>query len=138
MKTLKIFLLTALLIATNLVANATTKPKTTLAFAIEAYLKMVNSGDASDYATVLAYDVKFNSSRNGKLISHGKTEELDFIRRVGDVKQNCKTEYETVSANDTFCVIKVKMAYDGFTKVNMVSLANNSRGWQITDVTTVY
>lgn len=42
-------------------------------------------------------------------VSHGKTQELDFIRKVGYVKQHCKTNYKTISSDDNFCVIKVKM-----------------------------
>ncbi len=140
MKNLKLLLFATLILATVFVANATTpnKPKATLEFTINAYLDMANNGNTKEYATLLADNVKFNTTRNGKLISHGKTEELDFIRKVGYVKQNCKTEYETISADDNFCVIKVKMKYDGFTKENYVSLSNSNRGWQITDVTTVY
>ncbi|TAH00006.1 MAG: hypothetical protein EAZ15_10045 [Sphingobacteriales bacterium] len=140
MKTLKSLLFATLILATVFVANATTpkKPKPTLEFTINTYLSVLNSGKISDYANLLADNVKFNSTRNGKLFSHDKTEELDFIRRVGYVNQNCKTNYETVSAENNFCVIKVKMVYEGFTKENFVSLTNSDKGWQITDVTTVY
>lgn len=140
MKTFKLLLFAILLIATTFVANASKpkKPKPTLEFTINTYLSVLNSGKTSEYAKLLAHNVKFNSTRNGKLFNHGKTEELNYIRQVGNVNQNCKTNYETISADDNFCVIRVKMIYEGFTKENFVSLANTNKGWQITNVTTVY
>ncbi|TAE41596.1 MAG: hypothetical protein EAY66_01350 [Sphingobacteriales bacterium] len=141
MKKLKTILVAFLMLSGTLLASAHTQPeqdKGTLAFSITAYLNMVNSGNTKDYAAVLADDVKFNTTRGGKIITHGKSEELEFIRRVGNVKQNCKTEYSTINTADNFCVIKVTMTYDSFTKENIISFSKTDNGWKITDVTSVF
>jgi hypothetical protein len=141
MKTLKTILIAIVIALTTSLANAKTLPdqsKCTLQFSITAYLNMVTNGTYKDYASILADNVKFNSTRNGKLVSHGKQEELDFIRRIGFVKQNCKTEYETLSSDDNFCVVKVRMIYENFTKENIISLAKTDKGWMITDVTSMF
>ena len=141
MKNLKTILLAIIIATTALVAKANTVPeqnKETLQFSIAAYINMVSLGNSKDYASILANDVKFNSTRNGKLLSHGKKEELDFVRRVGYVKQNCTTAYETISTDDNFCVVKVRMIYEGFTRENIISLAKTDKGWMITDVTSVF
>ena len=141
MKNLKTILLAIIIATTALLANANTLPeqnKETLQFSIAAYVSMATLGNSKDYASILANDVKFNSTRNGKLVSHGKKEELDFIRRVGFVKQNCTTAYETISSDDNFCVVKVRMIYEDFTKENIISLAKTNKGWMITDVTSVF
>lgn len=141
MYNLKTFFVAIIITATTLLANANTQFKNengSLDYTIEAYLEMVNLGNVKNYASVLADDVKFNTTRNGKLISHGKTEELNHIRRVGIIKQNCKTECQTINSDDSFCVIKVKMIYENFTKENFISLSKTENGWKITNVTSVF
>lgn len=141
MKNLKTLLFAFIIAFTTLAAKADVKPsqdKTTLEFSISAYLNMVNNGNSTDYANILSDEVKFNTTRNGKIISHGKSEELKFIKAVGNVKQNCKTEHEILKSDDNFCLVKVKMIYEGFTKENYISFAKTSKGWQITDVTSVF
>ncbi|TAF43458.1 MAG: hypothetical protein EAZ51_05460 [Sphingobacteriales bacterium] len=141
MKKLKTLLVAFTVIGTTLLSNATIQnpqEKGTLAYSIETYLNMINLGETKKYATILADDVKFNTTRNGKIITHGKSEELNFIRSMGNVKQNCKTEFSTISTSENFSIIKVKMIYEGFTKENIVSFSKTDSGWKITDVTTVF
>lgn len=141
MKNLKTLLFVLTIAITSTFANASIQPnqdKTSLEFSISAYLNMINNGNSADYANILSDDVKFNTTRNGKIITHGKSEELKFMKMVGNVKQNCKTEHEILKSDENFCLVKVRMIYEGFTKENFISFAKTANGWQITDVTSTF
>ncbi len=142
MKSLKMLIVAFTVLASSVIAKADegTKmaDKASLKFSIAAYVDMLKNGNSADYISILSENVKFNHSRNGKIISHGKKEEINFINSLGRVKQNCKTDYSILSTGDKYCLVKVRMVYETFVKEDFISLSQSEKGWQVTDVTSVF
>lgn len=71
-------------------------------------------------------------------MSHGRTEILHILQSTENVKQNCVTEYNVVESTPSASVVKVTMKYDGFSKISYLNLANTTKGWKITSVSTSF
>ena len=140
MKTLKT-IATAFLIALSLSSFAedgTAKEKLEMNYALNAYIQAVTDGKIGGLLEVLDKNVKFTSTRGENIISHGRTEMLGILKTTENVKQNCVTQFNVVESTPSAGVVKVTMKYDGFSKVSYLSLANTTKGWKITSVSTSF
>jgi hypothetical protein len=63
---------------------------------------------------------------------------LKSLEGIQNVEQNCTTEYSIVETTPTISVVKVTMKYEGFSKITYLNLANTSKGWKITSISTSF
>ena len=140
MKTLKT-ITAALLIAfsfSSFAADGTAKEKLEMNYALKVYIEAVTDGKIAPLQEVLDKNVKFTSTRGENIMSHGRTEILHIMQSAENVKQNCVTEYSVVESTPSASVVKVTMKYEGFSKISYLNLANTTKGWKITSVTTSF
>ncbi len=140
MKTLKT-ITAALLITISFsafAADGKKSEKREMNYALKTYIDAMAEGKLAALPEVLDKDVKFSFTRGEKIVSHSKIETLHALKVSENVKQNCTTQYKVVESTPFFSVVKVTMAYDGFSRVSYLNLANTSDGWKITSVSTSY
>jgi len=140
MKTLKT-IAAALLIAfsfSSFAADGTAKEKLEMNYATKVYIDAVAYGKIAPLPEVLDKNVKFTSTRGENILSHNRTEFLHILNSTENVKQNCNTEFSVVESTPSASVVKVIMKYDGFSKVSYLNLANTTKGWKITSVSTSF
>ncbi|MES2873937.1 MAG: nuclear transport factor 2 family protein [Bacteroidota bacterium] len=140
MKTLKT-ITAALLIAfsfSSFAADGTAKEKLEMNYALKVYIDAFTVGKIAPLPEVLDKNVKFTSTRGENIMSHGRTEILHILQSTENVKQNCVTEYNVVESTPSASVVKVTMKYDGFSKISYLNLANTTKGWKITSVSTSF
>ncbi|HEY1009665.1 MAG TPA: nuclear transport factor 2 family protein [Daejeonella sp.] len=140
MKTLK-SIAAALLIAFSLssfAADGTAKEKLEMNYALKTYIEAVTVGKITALPEVLDKNVKFTSTRGENIISHNRSEMLNVLKTTENVKQNCVTEYSVIESTPSASIVKVIMKYDGFSKVSYLNLANTTKGWKITSVSTSF
>ena len=140
MKTLKT-ITAALLIAFSFsafAADGSAKEKLEMNYALKTYIDAVTLGKVAALPEVLDKEVKFTSTRGENIVHHNKAEMLSALKVSENVQQNCTTEYNVVEATPTFSVVKVTMKYEGFSKVSFINLANTTKGWKITSVSTSF
>ncbi|MBK0383764.1 nuclear transport factor 2 family protein [Pedobacter sp. SD-b] len=111
---------------------------TNLQFSVNSYINKIKTGSYKELTNILADDVKFNMTRNGKVVTHGKREELAFMKQNKDVVQQCKVESATLVSTANYSLVKISSVYANFTRVDFVTLVKAKNNWQITDVTTDY
>lgn len=136
MKTLKT-LAAALLVTLSVSAFAvdgSKSEKLEMNYALNTYIDAVTRGKIAPLDEVLDKDVKFTTTRGAKIFNHSKTAMLNSLKESENVVYNCVTEFNIVESTPTMSLVKVIMKYDGFSKINYVSLANTSKGWKITNV----
>ncbi|MGV3686410.1 MAG: nuclear transport factor 2 family protein [Daejeonella sp.] len=140
MKTLK-SIAAALLIAFSLssfAADGTAKEKLEMNYALKTYIEAVTVGKITALPEVLDKNVKFTSTRGENIISHNRSEMLNVLKTTENVKQNCVTEFSVIESTPSASVVKVTMKYDNFSKVSYLNLANTTKGWKITSVSTSF
>ncbi|GAA4307872.1 hypothetical protein GCM10023149_01560 [Mucilaginibacter gynuensis] len=138
MKTLKSILLgLALIIVTNVV-KADDVAKLTKDHAVSTYVDALAHGKIEGLTEVLDSNAKFSIMRGNKVISYGKNEMLNFYQTTADTEQNCTVNSSTVENNGEVAIVKIDMHYNGFTRSNLVTVANTGDGWKITNVHSVF
>ncbi|WP_242689227.1 nuclear transport factor 2 family protein [Pedobacter sp. SYSU D00535] len=140
MKTLKTFA-AALLMALSFSVFASDEPnnqKLSMDYAVKAYIDAVSHGKIKGLSEVLDNDVKFTVTRGENIINYSKSEMLNSMKGSQNLEQNCQTDYSVMELNGTQAVVKVTMKYEAFSKVNIVTLANTTKGWKITNVSSSF
>jgi len=140
MKTLK-NLTAALLMAVSFsafAAGGSQSANPDMSHALKAYVDAVSLGKMNGLQEVLDQDIRFTTTRNKKIITHSKAEILKTLKANENVKQNCSTEYTIIESTSSLGLVKLTMKYEGFSKVEYLSLANTGQGWKITGVSTSF
>lgn len=138
MKTLKTFT-AALLMVLSFSAFADddkNSEKLKMNYALKTYIDAVAHGKIQNLPEVLDKDIKFTTTRGEQIINHKKSEMLNALKHNENVEQNCTTEFSIIESNPTISVVKVVMKYQDFSKVTYLNLANTTKGWKITNVST--
>ncbi|WP_242691448.1 nuclear transport factor 2 family protein [Desertivirga arenae] len=141
MKTLKTLTTALLIILTaNAFANDNDDTKKSekllMDYTIKRYINAISHGEVKGIAEIFDNDVKMTTTRNNEILNYGKSDILWSLKFTQDAEQNCTTDYKFLEMNPTQAVVKVTMKYEGFNKVNVVSLANTAKGWRITNIST--
>ncbi|MEO6148866.1 MAG: hypothetical protein ABIP28_01840 [Mucilaginibacter sp.] len=138
MKTLKTIIpVIALLLAFNIV-KADDNGKLTKTYAVNTYVEAVTNGKLEGFSEVLDNNTKFCVLQGKKVINYSKTEMLDYLGSLKNIKQVCTTTTSLVEDNSEVTVLKVDMQYENFVRSNYVTIANTGNGWKITNVCSVF
>ncbi|MFA6945032.1 MAG: nuclear transport factor 2 family protein [Pedobacter sp.] len=140
MKTLKTITAALLIVlSTSAFAKDDTKiEKLNINYALKAYIDAVAHGKIDGLNDVMDKDVKFTSTRGQQIINHDKDQMLKSLKHLQNVEQNCSTEFSIIESTPTQSVVKVTMKYDGFSKINYLSMSNTGKGWKIISVATSF
>ncbi|MFD2160780.1 nuclear transport factor 2 family protein [Paradesertivirga mongoliensis] len=140
MKTIQT-LLAATFMVLSLNSFATEDPKSQklgMDYALKTYIDAIASGKVKGFAEILDSDVKFTVTRGEKIINYSKSEMLSSLKNSENISQNCQTDHTIVEQSATQAIIKVTMKYDAFSRINYVTMAQTSKGWKITNVSSVF
>lgn len=141
MKTFKSFLAASVLILVTVTSFAKDEPtsqRLSMGFALKTYIDAISSGKIKPFAEILDNDVKFTVTRGEKIINYSRSEMLASMKASANIVQNCTTDYSIVEQNPTQAIVKVTMKYDAFSRINYVTMAQTSKGWKITNVSSVF
>jgi hypothetical protein len=140
MKTLKT--LTASLLITlsfsAFAADGSKAEKLEMNYALRTYIEAVTQGKIGSLIDVLDQEIRFTTTRGEKIINHNKSQVLNGLKFSENVKQNCVTEFRIVESTPNLSVVKVTLKYANFSKIEYLSLANTTKGWKITSVSTSF
>ena len=140
MKTLKT-LLAATLMVFSLGSFANEEPKNqklSMDHALRTYIDAIASGKMKGFAEILDNDVKFTVTRGEKIVNYSRSEMLNSLKTSENINQNCAVDHSFVEQGATQAIVKVVMKYEAFSRVNYVTMSQTSKGWKITNVSTVF
>jgi hypothetical protein len=107
-------------------------------YAINTYVDAMARGRLNGLNDVLDQSAQFSLLQGKRIVSYNKKQMLDFLQTVKNIAQDCTTSTSVVESNAYVNVIKVDMQFNGFTRSNYVTLANNGSGWKIINVYSVF
>lgn len=121
--------------ALNIVkADDLTDSKKSMHVSINAYVNLIQKGNITNMEKLFAEDAKFNITRNGKIITHNKKEEMAFLTKNKNLQQQCSVVSSVIINTNNYSLVKVSMVYDNFTRENYVTMIKSGNDWKITDV----
>jgi hypothetical protein len=128
----------AILLGFNSFAKTGDDPvyKRSVQFSVNSYINQIKFGKSAELSKILADNVKFNMSRNGKIYTHGKKEELALFAENKDIIQQCKVEQSVIITTKNYTLVKVSSVYQNFIREDYITLVKSKDNWRITDVTT--
>ena len=136
MKTLKLMLAGIAVLFTSLAANATVKSHTAPLSqddVVNIYVNAINTGSAGDLDKVLNDELQFNTLRGENVHTMNKGELEDYVKSTSGNTVQASVVKTVLSSDDNTAKIKVEFKYDGFTRIDVVTL-DKTNGWQITTV----
>lgn len=140
MKTLKTLTAALLMLVSvsTFAADGKKNEKFEMNYALKTYIEAVTHGKISTLSEVLDSEVKLTTTRGEKIINQSRVELLKRLKLNENIIQNCETQVNIVESNPTLTVVKVSMKYINFTKVDYISLANTTKGWKITSISSSF
>ena len=105
---------------------------------VNQYVNLIKYGDLTNFSKMFTDDAKFSISRNGAVVSHSKSEELNFLKKNKGVTQQCEVLSSVVVNTEAYTVVKVSMVYDTFTRENFVTLVKAGKDWKINAVSSEF
>jgi len=110
----------------------------TMDYAIKTYVEAVTMGKVKGVEEILDNNVKFTLAQGNKVINYNKMELINSLKISENINQNCRTDYSIIEKGDAQTIVKVKMDYENFSKINYVTISSTDQGWKITNVSSVY
>ena len=140
MKTLKTLTAALLIIFSSaaFAADDAESNKSKMTYALNSYIEAVSKGNIKGIAAILDADVKYTIAKSNGVISFNKSQLLEYFKGMENIEQNCATSYSVLELGRDQTLIKVSMKYDGFTKLNFVTLNNTDKGWKITNISVTF
>ncbi|MDF3077028.1 MAG: hypothetical protein K0S09_917 [Sphingobacteriaceae bacterium] len=141
MKTLKITFASLALVLFTFAGKADGKKvdeKMSMTYAVKTFVNAFSHGKASGISEIFDDNVKLTTSRGSKIVTYSKSDILQMLKNTNGVEQNCKTSYSVIENLPSQVIVKVNQAYDSFTKINYVTMAQTDKGWKITNISSAF
>lgn len=140
MKTLKLMLAGIALLFTSIAANATVKQvnnEPTQGDIVNMYINAIKTGNITDLTKILSDDMQFNLKRGENANTLNKKQLLDYLQNSTIANAVISTNTTILSDDDNAARVKVEFKYDGYTRVDEITL-NKSFGWKIVYVDSTF
>ncbi|WP_223580326.1 nuclear transport factor 2 family protein [Sphingobacterium sp. GVS05A] len=103
----------------------------TAGFALEHYVAVITEGQSAGVEQVFAADFsqKVQSSSNGG--THSREEVVKYLKKQKGEKLNCTVTSDIIEESADFMVAKVTLAFEEFTKTDLVTLVREGNCWKV-------
>ena len=138
MKTLKVILLACIVaLSFNSVKASklnTNDDKLSVNYAVNVYVDALCHGKLQALPSILADELKWTMKRGDESLVYGKAQFLENLKSTENVNQECTVTTSISETDPATDVVKIEMHYNGFTRINYVTLTDTGRGWKVTNV----
>jgi len=112
--------------------------RNSMEYALNNYVEAITKGKINAYERAIDDEATFSILRNNRIFTYNKKNEVELLRNMEGVQQNCEAETQVTENNGQFAVVRVNLKYEGFTKINYVTLYNIAGSWKVSSVSTVF
>lgn len=140
MKTLKLMFAVVALLLTGVSANAAAKPvhnEPSQSDVVNMYINAIKTGTTTDLIKQLDNDMQFNIKRGENINTLNKTQLLNYLQN-STLANTVLSTTTTVLTDDGYSAhIRVEFKYDGYTRIDEITLSKTS-GWKISNVDSTF
>ena len=141
MKTLTKTFAAAALIAVSTFTMAAGKPAednskkatvnlSTADLAIDHYVAVMTEGQSAGVEQLFTSDFNQNVQVS-EVKTNSRSAVISFLKKQKGEQLNCKTSTTIVQESADYMLAKVTMQFDGFTKIDLVTLVNDGGYWKV-------
>jgi len=100
-------------------------------FALEHYVAVTTEGESAGVEQLFAEDFsqKVQSSSNGG--TYSREEVVKYLKKQKGEKLNCTVTSDIIEESADFMVAKVTLAFEEFTKTDLVTLVREGNSWKV-------
>lgn len=138
MKTLSKNLAAVAMIALTTFSIATATPSvkrmanlSTAQLTIENYVDVITAGQSEFVDQILAKDFNQKVANKDAIVKNERAQVVDFLKKQKGEKLNCKTTTKILEQTNTYVIAKVTMEFEGFTKVDNITLVKENNTWKV-------
>ncbi|WP_147051561.1 nuclear transport factor 2 family protein, partial [Sphingobacterium faecium] len=94
------------------------------------YVAVMTEGQSAGVEQLFTSDFnqKVHASTNR---INNRSEVISFLKKQKGEQLNCKTSATIVEQSSDYMLAKVTMQFDGFTKIDLVTLVNDGGNWKV-------
>lgn len=98
--------------------------------AIDHYVAVMTEGQSAGVEQLFTSDFsqKVHASNDQ---TNSRSEVISFLKKQKGEQLNCKTSTTIVEQSSDYMLAKVTMQFDGFTKIDLVTLVNDGGNWKV-------
>ena len=98
--------------------------------AIDHYVAVMTEGQSAGVEQLFTSDFsqKVQASNDQ---TNSRSEVISFLKNQKGEQLNCKTSTTIVEQSSDYMLTKVTMQFDGFTKIDLVTLVNDGGNWKV-------
>lgn len=139
-KLINLLFATILIVSTSAFVRAETGAErlNTADKALNLYVAAITQGETQYANELFSEQYRQHSSNQSKSFSHNKQDVIAFLKGNKNIKQNCSTTYHIVETSTSYVLARVEMKYEGFSKIDLVSLSMENGNWKVNQVMSSY
>jgi len=140
MKTLKLMFVAIALLFTAVAANAavkSAKDELSQGDVVNIYINAIKTGTTTDLTKRLNDDMQFNIKRGDNVNTLDKSQLLDYLQNNTVANAVIGTTTTVMTDDGQFAHVKVEFKYDGYTRVDEITLSKSS-SWKIASVDSTF
>lgn len=140
MKTLKLMLAGIAVLFASVAANAAVKSaknEPTQSDVVNMYINAIKTGTITDITKRLNDDMQFNLKRGENVNTLNKTQLLDYLQNNTVVNAVVSTTTTVLTDDGNAAHVKVEFRYDGYTRIDEITLTKSS-GWRIANIDSTF
>ncbi|MNK37689.1 putative lumazine-binding protein [compost metagenome] len=103
----------------------------TAGFALEYYVAVTTEGQSAGVGQLFAEDFSQNVQSSSKGITHSREEVVNYFKKQEGKKLDCKVSTQILEESADFMVAKVTLAFEEFTKTDLVTLVREGNSWKV-------
>jgi len=141
MKTLAKTFAAAALIAVSTFAMAAGKPTgdnakkavvnlSTADLAIDHYIAVMNQGQSAGVEQLFTSDFSQKVQASADK-TNSRSEVISFLKKQKGEQLNCRTSTTIVEQSGDYMLAKVTQQFEGFTKIDLITLVNDGGNWKV-------
>jgi len=127
-----------MLLSVNTFAGEIKNQKLKIDYTVKAYIDAVANGKLKGLDNVLDFEMRYSISHGESTVNYSRSEFLNSLKVAEHIQQNCAIGQQIISSDPSQCIVKITLKYDTFSKVNLITLSNTSKGWKITNISSFY
>jgi len=98
--------------------------------AIDHYVAVMTEGQSAGVEQLFTSD--FNQKvQVSEVKTNSRSAVISFLKKQKGEQLNCKTSTTIVQESADYMLAKVTMQFDGFTKIDLVTLVNDGGNWKV-------
>ena len=105
---------------------------------IDHYINAMTKGETDYLKSIFSEDLKFSTPSNKNSKPFTRSEIIEHLQSLKDIKALCETDYTFIEKNSNCSIVKITSSFKNFERVDYITVRNSELGWKVSNVVVAY